>query len=71
MLGVEEQKRAFRPLIPDVRFLEFNNFNDIDMITERTAGVLLESIQGGAGFILRKTAGWRPYASVAHRWEHS
>lgn len=57
MLGVEEQKRAFRPLIPDVRFLEFNNFDDIGMITERTAGVLLESIQGGAGFILPEN-GW-------------
>ena len=57
MLGAEEQKRAFRPLIPDVRFLEFNNFDDIDMITERTAGVLLESIQGGAGFILPEN-GW-------------
>ena len=57
MLGVEEQKRAFRPLIPDVRFLEFNNFDVIDMITERTAGVLLESIQGGAGFILPEN-GW-------------
>ena len=57
MLGVEEQKRAFRPLIPDVRFLEFNNFDDIEMITERTAGVLLESIQGGAGFVVPKD-GW-------------
>ncbi len=57
MLGVEEQKRAFRPLIPDVHFLEFNNFDDIQMITERTAGVLLESIQGGAGFVLPKD-GW-------------
>lgn len=57
MLGVEEQKRAFRPLIPGVRFLEFNNFDDIRMITERTAGVLLESIQGGAGFVLPKD-GW-------------
>ncbi len=57
MLGVEEQKRAFRPLIPDGRFLAFNNFDDIDMITERTAGVLLESIQGGAGFILPEN-GW-------------
>ena len=57
MLGVEEQKSAFRPLIPDVHFLEFNNWDDIAMITERTAGVLLESIQGGAGFILPKN-GW-------------
>ncbi|MDD4819785.1 MAG: aspartate aminotransferase family protein [Flavobacteriales bacterium] len=57
MLGVEEQKSAFRPLIPDVHFMEFNNWDDISMITERTAGVLLESIQGGAGFILPKD-GW-------------
>ena len=57
MLGVEGQKKAFRPLIPGVRFMRYNNWEDIEMITERTAGVLLESIQGGAGFILPKD-GW-------------
>ena len=51
LMGYEERKRAYRPLIPDVDFIEFNNEADILKITERTAGVVLESIQGGAGFI--------------------
>ena len=51
LMGYEERKRPFRPLLPDVDFIEFNNEADILKITERTAGVVLESIQGGAGFI--------------------
>ena len=51
LMGYEERKRPFRPLLPDVDFIEFNNEADLAKITERTAGVLLESIQGGAGFI--------------------
>ncbi len=49
--GAEEQNRAFRPLIPGVKFIEFNNPIDIDKITTKTAAVILETIQGGAGFI--------------------
>ncbi len=49
--GKEEQNRAFRPLIPGVKFLEFNNDSDLELITNRTAAVILETIQGGAGFI--------------------
>ncbi len=49
--GAEEQNRAFRPLIPDVKFIEFNDFNDLEGITNKTAAVILETIQGGAGFI--------------------
>ena len=52
--GVEEQNRAFRPLLPNVKFIEFNNFDDIKKITNKTAGVILETIQGGAGFIIPK-----------------
>lgn len=51
VMGFEERKSVFRPLVPDVRFISFNNEDDIDKITEKTAGVLLETIQGGAGFI--------------------
>ncbi|GMN09374.1 aspartate aminotransferase family protein [Croceitalea sp. MTPC9] len=53
--GYEERKRAFRPLIPDVKFIEFNDEADITKITEKTAAVILETIQGGAGFILPKS----------------
>lgn len=51
VMGFEERKKAFRPLIPDIRFVEFNNENDINSITNKTAAVILETIQGGAGFI--------------------
>ena len=49
--GNEEQNSAFRPLIPGVSFIEFNNEKDILKINHNTAGVILETIQGGAGFI--------------------
>ncbi len=51
VMGYEERKQAFRPLLPDVRFIEFNNDKDLKKITEKTAAVILETIQGGAGFI--------------------
>ena len=51
VMGFEERKQVFRPLIPDVDFITFNNEADLKKITTKTAGVLLETIQGGAGFI--------------------
>lgn len=51
VMGFEERKQIFRPLIPDVDFITFNNEADIEKITTKTAGIILESIQGGAGFI--------------------
>jgi len=52
--GKEEQNSAFRPLIPGVKFIEFNNIADLSKITKKTAAVILETIQGGAGFIESK-----------------
>jgi acetylornithine/succinyldiaminopimelate/putrescine aminotransferase len=51
VMGFEERKQVFRPLIPDVEFITFNNESDLEKITTKTAGILLETIQGGAGFI--------------------
>jgi acetylornithine/N-succinyldiaminopimelate aminotransferase len=51
VMGFEERKQIFRPLIPDVDFITFNNEADIQKITTKTAGIILETIQGGAGFI--------------------
>ena len=51
IMGFEERKQPFRPLIPDIRFIEFNNLSDLSKITTKTAAVILETIQGGAGFI--------------------
>ena len=52
LLGSEHQKVGYRPLLPDTRFIEFNSLADLENITTKTAAVLLETIQGGAGFIL-------------------
>lgn len=49
--GAEQQNRAFRPLVPGTKFIEFNNEADLEKITTKTAGVILETIQGGGGFI--------------------
>jgi acetylornithine/succinyldiaminopimelate/putrescine aminotransferase len=47
--GNEVKKAAFRPLLPDVRFINFNVMADLESITERTACVIMETIQGDAG----------------------
>lgn len=51
IMGYDERKKPFEPLMPDVDFIEFNNLSDVEKITHQTAGVVLETIQGGAGFI--------------------
>jgi len=51
IMGFEERKSAFRPLIPDIKFIDFNSQTQIQKITNKTAAVVLETIQGGAGFI--------------------
>lgn len=47
--GNETKKEAFRPLLPDVKFLEFNSIKDLDQISDKTAGIIIETIQGDAG----------------------
>lgn len=47
--GNEVKKQAFRPLLPDVRFLAFNSIEDLKQITDKTAGVIIETVQGDAG----------------------
>lgn len=42
--GNEVKKEAFRPLLPDVRFLRHNSMEDLNQITQKTAGVIIETI---------------------------
>ena len=51
VMGHEERKQAFRPLLPDIKFITFNSESDLQHITNKTACIILETIQGGAGFI--------------------
>ena len=52
--GAEIQNRAFRPLVPGSKFITYNSLQDLSKITHNTAAVILETIQGGAGFIIPK-----------------
>ena len=47
--GSEGFKNAFRPLLPDVRHIRHNNFEDLLLIDEHTAAVVIETVQGEAG----------------------
>ena len=49
--GFEQRKRAYRPLLPNIDFIKFNCESDISKINQSTSCVILETIQGGAGFI--------------------
>ena len=51
IIGDEYWRNAFRPLLPDVLHLDYNSFDSIDEISERTACVILETIQAEAGVI--------------------
>ena len=47
--GNETKKAPFRPLLPNIRFIEFNNIESLELITKNTACVIIETIQGDAG----------------------
>jgi acetylornithine/N-succinyldiaminopimelate aminotransferase len=47
--GSEDFKNSYRPLLPDVSHLRYNELADLGLITEHTAAVILETVQGEAG----------------------
>jgi len=49
--GNEEKQSSFKPLLPNVQFIEFNNIKTLNIITEKSACVIIETIQGDAGLI--------------------
>ena len=51
ILGDEYWRNAFRPLLPDILHLEYNNFEQLEEISERTAAVIVETVQAENGVI--------------------
>ena len=54
IMGDEYWRNAFRPLLPDTLQLNYNSFEDLELITERTACVVAETVQAEAGVITPK-----------------
>jgi acetylornithine/N-succinyldiaminopimelate aminotransferase len=52
VMGNEHYKQAYRPLLPGISFIQFNNFIDLETISTETAAVIMETIQGEAGVIV-------------------
>ena len=66
LMNYEERVAPFRPVVGAISHINFNNFGDLEQITNEVAGVVLETIQGGAGFI-QPEHGW--LAAVKKRCE--
>ena len=49
VMGNEEYKQAYRPLLPGVNFIRFNYTDDLELITDETACVIIETLQGESG----------------------
>lgn len=49
VMGNEEYKQGYRPLLPGVNFIRYNNMDDLQFITTETACVIMETVQGEAG----------------------
>lgn len=52
LMDYEERLAPFRPLVPKITQIEYNNAECLHLITKNTAAVILETIQGGAGFVM-------------------
>lgn len=49
LIGNDEYRVAYAPLLPEISFIEYNNLPDLDKISDKTAAVIVEAIQGEAG----------------------
>ena len=50
VMGNEEYKSKYRPLLPNCKQIIFNDIESLDIISLKTSAVIIETIQGGSGF---------------------
>ena len=51
IMGNEEHKAQYRPLLPNCNTIDYNDENSLKKITKQTAAVVIEVVQGGTGFV--------------------
>ncbi len=52
IMGTEEQKSKFRPLLPQCKQIIYNDVDSLSIINKQTAGVIIEPVQGASGFVV-------------------
>ena len=52
VMDYPERTDPFGPLVPETTAIAFNDYDALRQINDQTAAVILETIQGGAGFIV-------------------
>ena len=57
IIGDEYWRNAFRPLLPDILHLDYNSFESLQNITEKTACVIAETVQAENG-VYASTLDW-------------
>lgn len=58
IMGNEEYKQAYRPLIPGIEFIRFGEIDDLHTITNEHAAIFIETIQGEAGIRTASAEYW-------------
>lgn len=59
LMGNEEYKNAYRPLLPGIDFVRFGELEDLNLITNEHAAIFLETIQGEAGIRTANKTYWK------------
>ncbi len=52
IMGNEDFKNNFRPLLPHTRLIEYNNFEEVKLISKNTAAIVIEAFQAEAGIVI-------------------
>ena len=59
LMGNEEYKQAYRPLVPGIEFIRYGEIEDLELITEEHAAIFIETIQGEAGIRTASIEYWK------------
>ena len=66
MMGSETFKRSFRPLLPDTMQLTYGNEAELNNITNRTAAVIIETVQAESGITVPSESFMRQLRNICN-----
>ncbi len=67
LMGNEEYKYAYRPLLPGIDFIEFGNLDDLEKIDDTYAAIVIECVQGEAGIRQADKSYWKRLREICNQ----